>query len=384
MCYSPVNDRSSRIQPNPGSRASGVSQDNARDPIPGTDPVGNPAAPNKPNWALSYRSRHWIRKAHRQGLPFGLGAATRGCQTNPISPFSRLKMRVAIENEANLWAGSSPLGISDCRLEIRGGRAVGRRGAKCQTNPISRFLTLPIGVAIENEADLWAGNSALGISDCRLEIRGGRAVGRQGAKCQTNPISPLLTLPIGVAMENEANLWAGNSALGISDCRLEIRGGRAVECRGAKCQTNPISRFLTLPIGVAMQNEPNLWAGNSPLGISDCPLGIRGGGAVERRGAKCQTNPISPFSRLKMRVAIENEANLWAGSPALGISDCRLEIRGGRAVGRQGAKCQTKPICGGAGGDGFWACVAGVCRAEYAPARGGRADRFGVDDWAGQ
>ena len=58
MCCSPVSDRSSRIEPDPGSRASGAPRNATRGTgIPGTDPADAPAAPNKPNWAVPWRAR---------------------------------------------------------------------------------------------------------------------------------------------------------------------------------------------------------------------------------------------------------------------------------------------------------------------------------------
>ena len=48
------------------------------------------------------------------------------------------------------------------------------------------------------------------------------------------------------------------------------------------------------------------------------------------------------------------------------------EIRTSGSVRGEEGNLLTYSTCGGAdvtgGGDGFWACVAGVCRAEYAPA----------------
>jgi hypothetical protein len=113
-----------------------------------------------------------------------------------------------------------------------------------------------------------------------------------------------------VRMRNEASLWTGGLRLGISDCGLGIRGGGGVECEGVKCQTNPISPFPGLKMRVRMKTKPI-------FGREACDSGFRiaGWGFVEVRMAVTarskgpdrsparQTNPISLFSGLKTGAA---------------------------------------------------------------------------------
>lgn len=148
-----------------------------------------------------------------------------------------------------------------------------RRGAGCQTNPISLFAGLRTGVPMENEANLGAGGRPLGIR------------GRRGVGCQTNPISPR-QIKGAARFESLAHSQRPSSrplALALPPVR----------------QTNPISPFSGLKTGVPMENEANLGAGGRPLGIWDCGLGICDRGGVEHRRVKCQTKPISPFLVLK-------------------------------------------------------------------------------------
>jgi len=51
--------------------------------------------------------------------------------------------------------------------------------------------------------------------------------------------------------------------LGISDCRLPIRGSGGLECRGVECQTNPICRAFGLKMGHAMKTKPIAGDGES-------------------------------------------------------------------------------------------------------------------------
>jgi len=240
---------------------------------------------NEPNWARRgvgghgppYRMVDQTTGGRRK--PLSPRAGGRGCQTNPICGVFGVKTRVVVKTKP-IFA-----------------RAVPARGAATAIGKLALAAATrgPEARDVKQTELGGAGESAGTARPTRARAKRREVLPRAAGsrRCQTKPIQPRYRP-------------AGGPPLGISDCRLWIRGSGGLECRGVECQTNP------------------MWRDGQGHGPPYRMLGETPGGREPGMSNKANFLRFWPENEGRE----ENEANLCGKAAA--IEDCGLAIADSR------------------------------------------------------